>query len=55
MTNDEWNQYAYEQSMQYYNELMSKYYDEDSVAYTMALEAKKQATQDYYDSLAEKA
>ena len=54
MTDDEWNQYAYEQSMQYYNDLMSMY-DEDSVEYVMALEAKEQATQDYYDGLAEKA
>ena len=54
MTDDEWNQYAYEQSMQYYDDLMSMY-DEDSIEYVMALEAKEQATQDYYDGLAEKA
>ena len=54
MTDDEWNKYAYEQSMQYYDDLMSMY-DEDSIEYVMALEAKEQATQDYYDGLAEKA
>lgn len=54
MSSDEWNKYAYEQSMQYYTDLMAMY-DEDSIEYTMALEAKEEATQAYYDGLAEQA
>ena len=54
MSSDEWNKYAYEQSMQYYDDLMAMY-DQDSIEYTMALEAKEEAAQTYYDSLAEKA
>lgn len=53
-TADEWNKYAYEQSMQYYDNLLLMY-NEDSVEYAMALQQKQNAADTYYNTLEEKA
>lgn len=54
MSSNEWDAYAYEKSMEYYDELLAMY-NTDSVEYVATLQAKEQATEDYYDIIEEKS
>lgn len=50
MSSSEWNEYAYEQSMAYYNDLAALY-DKDSADYALVMQEKEAVTKNYYDAL----
>lgn len=52
MDSTEWNEYAYEQSMIYYDNLLALY-DKDSIEYITTLQEKEEATKTYYDTIRE--
>lgn len=54
MTSDQWDAYAYEQSMAYYDNLLALY-DKDSIDYAITLQEKQAAQDEYYSVLREKA
>lgn len=54
MTSDQWDAYAYEQSMAYYDNLLALY-DKDSIDYAITLQEKQAAQDEYYNVLREKA
>lgn len=54
MNSSQWDAYAYEQTMNYYDELLALY-DKDSIDYITTLEAKEAATTEYYNSVRDRA
>lgn len=54
MSSSQWDAYAYEQTMNYYDELLALY-DKDSIDYITTLEAKEAATTEYYNSVRDRA